>query len=70
MGDPDPSLPALARTLKVQVDEFLGDTTKSHAKRGPASQLERSIERINQLPKTKQRFVLQMLDTVLAQSGQ
>ena len=62
-------LPALAQVLRVQIDELLGDTAKSRAKRGPASQLQRSIERISELPKPKQRFVLEMLETVLAQAG-
>ena len=38
-------------------------------KRGLASQLQRSIERINELPKPKQRFVIEMLETVLAQAS-
>lgn len=38
-------------------------------KRGPASQLERSIERIGELPRQKQRFVMEMLETVLAQAN-
>jgi hypothetical protein len=33
------------------------------------SQLERSIERIAELPKQKQRFVVEMLETVLAQAN-
>ena len=37
------------------------------AKRGPASRLQQQIEAVEQLPKTKQQFVSQMLDTVLAQ---
>jgi hypothetical protein len=36
-------------------------------KRGPASRLEQQIQAVAQLPKTKQQFVSQMLDTVLAQ---
>lgn len=62
-------LPALAQTLKVQVDALLGSTPKAQSKRGPALQLQRSIERIGELPKPKQRFVLEMLETVLAQAG-
>lgn len=61
-------LPALARTLHVQIDELLGDTTKAHSKRGPASQLQRSIERISELPRTKQKFVIEMLDAMVAQA--
>lgn len=62
-------LPALAQALKVQIDALLGGTAKAQSKRGPASQLQRSIERIGELPKPKQRFVLEMLETVLAQAS-
>ena len=62
-------LPALAQALKVQIDALLGGTSKAQSKRGPASQLQRSIERIGELPKPKQRFVLEMLETVLAQAS-
>ena len=62
-------LPALAQALKVQVDALLGGAAKVQGKRGPAPQLQRSIERIGELPKPKQRFVLEMLETVLAQAS-
>ena len=62
-------LPALAQALKVQVDALLGSPARAQARRGPASQLQRSIERIGELPKPKQRFVLEMLETVLAQAS-
>jgi hypothetical protein len=56
--------------LAVSLDELFG-TAKPAArgKRDPVSQLERSIERIGELPKQKQRFVIQMLETVLAQAN-
>ena len=69
---PASMLPTLAETFKVQVDVLLGRAaaaTPRTGKRGPASQLERSIERINELPKQKQRFVMEMLETVLAQAN-
>ena len=62
-------LPSLAQALKVQTDALLGNETKARSKRGPASQLQRSIERISELPKPKQRFVMEMLETVLAQAS-
>ncbi len=62
-------LPSLAQALKVQTDALLGNETKTRSKRGPASQLQRSIERISELPKPKQRFVMEMLETVLAQAN-
>jgi len=37
-------------------------------KRGPMSRLQQQIAAIEQLPKTKQQFVSQMLETVLAQA--
>ena len=37
------------------------------AKRGPAPKLQQQIERITRLPKAQQRFVMQMIDTVLQQ---
>jgi hypothetical protein len=37
--------------------------------RSPASRLQQQIDAVAQLPKTKQQFVSQMLDTVLAQVG-
>jgi hypothetical protein len=43
---------------------------KRRGKRGPTSRLQQQIEAVEQLPKTKQQFVSQMLDTVLEQAGQ
>ena len=37
------------------------------AKRGPVPKLQQQIERISQLPRTQQQFVIRMIDTVLAQ---
>jgi hypothetical protein len=37
--------------------------------RGPTPKIQQQMERIQQLPKAKQRFVMQMIDTVLAQQG-
>jgi hypothetical protein len=55
--------------LKVQTDALLGNETKAKAKRGPAPKWQQQIEAIAQLPKAQQRFVSQVLDTVLAQAG-
>lgn len=64
-------LPSLANLFAVPVDVLVGThkQARNAGKRGPASQLERSIERIAELPKNKQRFVVEMLETVLAQAG-
>jgi transcriptional regulator with XRE-family HTH domain len=64
-------LQALAKALAVEVDVLLGDESAATARgqRGQVPTLARHMERINALPKTQQRFVLQMIETVLAQQG-
>lgn len=61
-------LPTLARALAVPIEALLGAPARA-AKRGPTPKLARHIERIGQLPKAKQRFVMEMLETVLAQAS-
>ena len=61
-------LPSLAQALKVQTDAVLGNVTKARTKRGPTPKWQQQIEVIAQLPKAQQRFVSQVLDTVLAQA--
>ncbi len=63
------ALPVVARTLSVSLEELFGENGHARGKRGPASRLQQQIEAIGQLPKTQQRFVSQMLDTVLAQTA-
>lgn len=60
-------LPDLARALAVRVDELLGETAKDRAKRGPAPVLARHMERISALPKPRQKLVMQVLESMLAQ---
>lgn len=60
-------LPNLARELDTTVEELISEHTEvSHNKRGPTSRLHQQIDKISQLPRSKQRFVMEMLDTVLA----
>jgi transcriptional regulator with XRE-family HTH domain len=61
---PASMLPQLAQIFVVGVDDLIG-----RSKRGPAPKLQQHIDAISQLPKPKQRFVLEMLETVLAQAG-
>ncbi|MFT3792950.1 MAG: helix-turn-helix domain-containing protein [Rudaea sp.] len=61
-------LPLIARALAISVEELIGEEAKP-AKRGPAPKLQQQLERITRLPKAQQRFVMQMIDTVLAQSA-
>jgi len=65
-------LPRLARALKVPIDSLVDEDAPSSAassrtRRGPPSRLEQQLEQISQLPRARQKFVSQMLDTVLAQ---
>jgi transcriptional regulator with XRE-family HTH domain len=62
-------LPQIAQILAVSLDELIGKKDVPRAKRGPAPRLQQQIERIQQLPRSKQRFVMEMLDTVLAQAS-
>ena len=64
---PASMLPVLAEGLKVSVEELVGQPSPRGHKRGPASRLTQQVERISQLPLSKQRFVMELLDTVLAQ---
>jgi transcriptional regulator with XRE-family HTH domain len=60
-------LPAIAHALAVSVEALIGQKEATPAKRGPAPKLLQQMERIQRLPKAQQRFVIQMIDTVLAQ---
>jgi len=61
----DPDYP-VARTLSVQLEELFGQTQQASRKRGPVPKWQQQIEAVSQLPKAQQRFVSQMLETVLA----
>lgn len=68
-------LPGLARVLDTPVELLIGEDGAADAsavpprrtKRGPPSRLERQLDAVAQLPKARQKFVSDMLDTVLAQ---
>lgn len=66
---PASMLPRMARALGVTLETLIGDEQRPIAKRGPAPKLQQQIERIQQLPRSQQKFVMQMLDTVLAQQS-
>jgi transcriptional regulator with XRE-family HTH domain len=62
-------IPTLSRALKIETDVLLGDTAKTRSKRGPAPKFQQHLERISELPKPKQRMVLEVLEAVLAQQS-
>jgi transcriptional regulator with XRE-family HTH domain len=70
---PSSLLAPIAQELQVSVELLLGQVqapkAKAASKRGPPSYLQQQVNRIAQLPRAKQRFVMEMLDTVLAQAS-
>ena len=66
---PVSALPTIARALKVSLEELMGEPVTKANRRGPAPKLAQHMERISQLPKPQQRFVMQVLESVLAQAA-
>lgn len=62
-------LPTLSLTLGLTLEELVGDTPKANGKRGPAPRIQQQLERVARLPKAKQRFVSQVIESVLAQAA-
>ncbi len=61
-------LPAVAQQLAVSVETLLG-LANGTSKRGPTPKFQRHLERLSRLPRSRQRFVLDMLETVLQQAS-
>ena len=60
-------LPALAESLTLSFDELMGHpVVRQRDKRGAMSRLQQPIAVNEELPKPKQQFVSQMLETALA----
>ena len=53
----------------LRVEDLVGPEPKPAAKRGPAPKLQQQMDRIAKLPRTRQRFVMDVLDSMLAQTG-
>jgi transcriptional regulator with XRE-family HTH domain len=67
-------LPTLCEALGLSLEELLGVEAKKAAKpapkkRGPTPRIQQQIEAVRALPRSKQRFVSQVLDSVLAQTS-
>ena len=63
------ALPKLSEILGVSVENLIG-AEPSPAKRGPKPKLQQQLEEPSRLPKPKQWFISEMIDSVLAQEGQ
>lgn len=66
---PVSTLPLLARTLGVSVEELIGEDAGEARKRGRAPKLQQHMERISALPKPRQRAVIDVIEAMLAQQG-
>jgi transcriptional regulator with XRE-family HTH domain len=62
-------LPTLARSLAISVETLLGETDKRSSKRGPSPKLLQQLEQVSLLPKAQQKFVSQVIDSVLQQAS-
>lgn len=69
---PVSTLPLLAKTLGVSLEVLFGEepAKPTRSRRGPVPQWQQHVEAIAKLPRAQQRFVTQVLETVLAQQGQ
>jgi transcriptional regulator with XRE-family HTH domain len=61
-------LAQLAEALGVPVDDLMKGSIAAGRKRGPASKLDRLTEQIAKLPRTRQRFVIEMLEDAVARA--
>ena len=66
---PVSTLRLLAKTLGVSLDELMAEGAHAPRKRGPVPQIQQHMERISQLPKPKQRAVMDVIEAMLAQQG-
>jgi len=66
---PVSALPVLAGLFDVSVDERLGAGNKKPAKPRPSSKLQQQLNRVMALPRSKQKFVIEMIDTVIQQQA-
>jgi len=61
------SLATIAKTLGVAVEDLVGSSPQP-ARRGPAPKLQQQMDRIAKLPRQQHQFVMQVIESVLAQS--
>lgn len=63
---PASMLPKIAKLFAVSLEQLTG-IDQQPIKRGPASTLQRQIEQISLMPRTKQKFISEMLDALIKQ---
>lgn len=60
-------LPSLEKALGVTIADLVSEHEVTIKKRGPVSALQRQVEQINLMPRTKQKFITEMLDALIQQ---
>lgn len=64
------TLTEVASALSVPIETLLATpATKVAGKRGPAPKIQQQLERVAALPKSEQRVIAKVLDSMLAQSS-
>lgn len=67
---PISSLPLLANTLGVSLEDLIGAPAKrSTGKRGPAPRMQQQLEQVSRLPRAKQRIVSDVIESLIAQTA-
>ncbi len=67
---PASMLPTLAELFNISLLTLYGqEEMDKPAKRGPTPKLLQQVEQLSALPKSKQKFVMEMLDTVIKQQA-
>jgi transcriptional regulator with XRE-family HTH domain len=61
-------LKPLCQALNISVEELLDEpASASSKKRGPTSKLQQQVEQISTMPRSKQKFISEMLEALIAQ---
>lgn len=63
---PASMLPVLAKLFAVTLEQLIGQEA-TPTKRGPTSTLQRQIEQIGLMPRSKQKFITEMLEALIKQ---
>lgn len=65
---PVSNLPKIAKLLGVSIEELIGEEAKP-GKRGPAPKIQQQMERVSALPKSEQRVVMRLIDSMFSQAS-
>mgnify|MGYP001171946715 CR=1 FL=1 len=60
-------LKSLTKALNTSFDDLINEPTAATKKRGPKSRLDQQIDIISDLPRSKQKFISDMLDALIQQ---